>query len=66
MKKSELKKLIKESINEVMQEESDYKEKFQELLKKYGVKSPKELKDDKVKEFWNDVDAMQKTKEETK
>ena len=47
-------------------EEGDYEEFFQAAMKKFGISSPDELKDDdKKKEFFNYVDANYKAKKET-
>ena len=47
-------------------EEGDYEEFFQKAMKKFGISSPDELKDDdKKKEFFNYVDANYKAKKET-
>ena len=47
-------------------EEGDYEEFFQGAMKKFGISSPDELKDDdKKKEFFNYVDANYKAKKET-
>ena len=46
-------------------DEGDYEEFFQGAMKKFGIKSPDELDDDKKKEFFNYVDANYKAKKET-
>ena len=53
MMKSNKKQMIKS-----LREDSEYQEKFRELMKQYGVKSPKELPDDKKREFYEKVDKM--------
>ena len=47
-------------------EEGDYEEFFQSAMKKFGIKSPAELDDDKKKEFFNYVDKNYKAKSEGK
>ncbi len=44
--------------------EGDYEEFFQKAMKKFGIKSPAELDDDKKKKFFNYVDANYKGKNE--
>ena len=44
--------------------EGDYEEFFQKAMKKFGIKSPAELDDDKKKRFFNYVDANYKGKNE--
>jgi len=44
--------------------EGDYEEFFQKAMKKFGIKSPAELDDDKKKEFFNFVDKNYKGKNE--
>lgn len=57
-----IKKMIRRTIDE---EDSEYQKKFRELMDKYGIKSPKELKGgDKEKEFWDEADRIKKTKKE--
>ena len=46
-------------------DEGDYETFFQGAMKKFGIKSPDELDDDKKKEFFNYVDANYKAKKET-
>jgi hypothetical protein len=47
-------------------EEGDYEEFFQKAMKKFGISSPDELKDDETKKkFFNYVDANYKAKKET-
>ena len=47
-------------------EEGDYEQFFQSAMKKFGINSPDELKDDaKKKEFFNYVDKNYKAKKET-
>jgi len=45
-------------------EEGDYEEFFQAAMKKFGIKSPTELDDEKKKEFFNYVDKNYKAKSE--
>ena len=45
-------------------EEGDYEAFFQKAMKKFGIKSPAELDDDKKKKFFNYVDANYKGKNE--
>ena len=47
-------------------EEGDYEEFFQSAMKKFGIKSPADLDDDKKKEFFNYVDKNYKAKAEGK
>ena len=44
--------------------EGDYEEFFQKAMKKFGIKSPAELDDEKKKEFFNFVDKNYKGKNE--
>ena len=44
-------------MNEASDKEAKYKAFFDKALKKFGVKSPAELKGDKKKEFFDYVDA---------
>lgn len=37
-------------------DKEEYKKFFQEKLKKYGVKSPNELDDEKRKKFYNEIE----------
>ena len=46
-------------------DEGDYEAFFQGAMKKFGIKSPDELDDDKKKEFFNYVDKNYKAKKET-
>tara|TARA_B100000214_G_scaffold365912_1_gene334219 strand:- start:256 stop:915 length:660 start_codon:yes stop_codon:yes gene_type:complete len=46
-------------------EEGDYEAFFQKAMKKFGIKSPAELDDDKKKKFFNYVDANYKGEKET-
>ena len=46
--------------------EGDYEEFFQSAMKKFGIKSPADLDDDKKKEFFNYVDKNYKAKAEGK
>lgn len=55
-------KKIEKYLNE---EEKDYKEFFEKMLKKYGVKSPEDLSDEDKKKFYNEIDKKFKAKEET-
>ncbi len=43
-------------VKEVTVDKSEYQKFFQSALKKFGVKSPAELKGDKEKEFYDYVD----------
>jgi len=64
MKKSELVKIIREEISLIREE--DYKAFFAGALKKFGVKSPADFKDEKKKkEFFDYVDKNYKAKKET-
>ena len=53
----------KESFNGVVRE-GEYEEFFQAAMKKFGIKSPDELDDDKKKEFFNYVDNNYSAKDE--
>ena len=58
----------KEKDSEIEYEikEGEYEEFFQKAMKKFGISSPDELKDDeKKKKFFNYVDANYKAKKET-
>lgn len=44
-------------IAKKLKEDTEYQAKFRAALKKFGVKSPKELSGDKEKEFYDYVDA---------
>jgi hypothetical protein len=46
-----------EQINEKSELQIEYKAYFQELLKKYGVKSPMKLSPEKKSEFFKEVKA---------
>lgn len=46
----------------IIKEEITYKEFFKNMLKKYGVNSPNELKGDKKKKFFSDVKSEWKNK----
>ena len=46
-------------------EEGDYEAFFQKAMKKFGIKSPAELDDDKKKKFFNYVDANYNGEKET-
>jgi hypothetical protein len=45
--------------------ENDYREYFKSMLKKWNIKSPTELSDEKKKEFFDAVDKGWKAKKET-
>ena len=47
---------LRNLVKEVIQEETDYQKFFNKALEKFGIKSPKELKGDKEKEFYDYVD----------
>lgn len=53
-----------ESVKRLIKEE-DYREFFKGMLKKWNIKSPTELGDDKKKEFFDQVDKGWKAKKET-
>ena len=42
---------------EYLEEKTAYQKFFENLLKKYGVKSPEELSDEKKKKFYDEVDS---------
>ena len=53
-------KLLDEAIDkslDLIKEETDYQVFFKKMLKKFGVKSPMELKGDKRKQFFAAVKA---------
>lgn len=52
---------IIESFTLVLTEE-DYQDFFRSMMKKWGIKSPNELDDEKKKEFFNDVSKEWKKK----
>ena len=58
-----------EKIDKYLQEQEEksveYKAFFEKMLKKYGVKSPAELKGDKKKQFFDEVDKGFKAEKET-
>jgi len=60
--KSRLKEIIKTIIRE---EKTAYQEFFTKALSKFGVSSPKELKGDKEKEFYDYVDKNWQGETET-
>jgi len=52
------------NINEVitkLTEDAEYQKQFRAAMKKYGVKSPDELADDKKDDFFDYVDKMYKS-----
>lgn len=53
-----------EASKKVLTKEEDYKDFFQKVMKKFGVKSPGELSGDKEKEFYNYIDKNWKGKKE--
>jgi rubrerythrin len=57
---------LSELISRLVEEESAHQKKFREQLKKFGVKSPAELSDEKKKEFFDAVDAGTKAENESK
>ena len=59
--KSRLAELVREVVQE---EKAEYEQFFRAMLKKYGVSSPAELSDEEKKEFFNQVDAQYKAKNE--
>ena len=54
---SDAKMEVSEASEAELNEKQTYKEFMAGMLKKFGVKSPAELKDDKKKEFFDAVDA---------
>ena len=56
--KSRLKEIIKTIIRE---EKTAYQEFFTKALSKFGVSSPKELKGDKEKEFYDYLNQQETT-----
>ena len=57
LKKDRFLKSIKESVNEATGDKEAYQKFFNKTLKKYGVKSPSELKGDDEKKFYDEIDA---------
>lgn len=53
-----------EASKKVLTKEEEYKDFFQKVMKKFGVKSPGELSGDKEKEFYNYIDKNWKGKKE--
>ena len=53
-----------ESIVKRLKEDTDYQEFFKGVMKKFGVKSPKELSGEQKKKFFNYVDKNYKAKGE--
>ena len=51
-------------FNKRLSEEGSYETYFQTMLSKWGVKTPKELPDDKKKEFFDSVNSGWKSKDE--
>ena len=48
------------TLKQIREEKGDkeaYQKFFNKTLKKFGVKSPAELEDDKKKKFYNEIDA---------
>jgi hypothetical protein len=63
----EIKKELEGAIgdfNRRLSEEGSYETYFQTMLSKWGVKTPKELPDDKKKEFFDSVNSGWKSKDE--
>ena len=59
-------KRLREIVKAVIKEEKTaYQKFFDKALSKFGVSSPKELKGDKEKEFYDYVDAGWKADNET-
>ena len=56
---------LRNLVKEVIQEETDYQKFFNKALEKFGIKSPKELKGDKEKEFYDYVDKNWEADNET-
>jgi len=48
---------IQEAVNEATGDKEAYQKFFNDTLKKYGVKSPAELKGDDEKKFYDEIDA---------
>ena len=55
---------INEAYEKILEKKS-YKDFFQSMLKKYGVKEPDQLPKNKRKKFYDEVDAGWKGKKET-
>jgi hypothetical protein len=52
-------------LSKYLGEETEYQKFFNKKLKKFGVKSQKELEGDQKKKFYDEVDKEWKAKEET-
>lgn len=57
---------VEESVNEATGDKEAYQKFFNKTLKKYGVKSPSELKGDDEKKFYDEIDAGWKGDDEKK
>ena len=55
----------KESKDMMFREGDDYKQFFNKAMKKFGISSPKDLKPEDEKDFFNYVDRNYKAKKET-
>ena len=62
---NQLPKSLLESVQQIVEKETEYQKFFKGALDKFGVTSPKELTGDKEKEFYNYVDKNWKGKTET-
>jgi hypothetical protein len=56
---------LKEMINN-LREKGEYRDFFNSMLQKYGAEKPRDLPEDKRKEFFNAVNSAWKSKEERK
>ena len=61
----QLPKSLLESVQQIVEKETEYQKFFKGALDKFGVTSPKELTGDKEKEFYNYIDKNWKGKTET-
>lgn len=61
----QLPKSLLESVQQIVEKETEYQKFFKGALDKFGVTSPKELSGDKEKEFYNYVDSNWKGKNES-
>lgn len=62
----ELSDIFEESVNEEKGDKKAYQKFFNDTLKKYGVKSPSELKGDDEKKFYDEIDAGWEADDEKK
>lgn len=56
---------LREVVNSVIREETEYQAYFKKMLDKYGKDSPADMSDEEKKEFFNAVDKGWKAKDES-